>query len=153
MSAARDLVAFRLDGKRVTAPARGMLTALELLRVHCGSTATRDGCGAGECGACTILVDGVPALSCLLLARELEGTHVTTIATTTDASVARMREAFLAETAFQCGFCTPGMILAASRIPGGASDDDVREALAGHACRCTGYTSIVRAVRRGLGND
>jgi aerobic-type carbon monoxide dehydrogenase small subunit (CoxS/CutS family) len=148
MTPPRLTVAFQLNGARATATCEAATTALDLLRAEFALTGTREGCGVGECGACTILIDGAPVLGCLLLAAELDGRRVTTIESNTDERVERMREAFIVESAFQCGFCTPGMILAASRIPAGATDARIRQALAGHACRCTGYASIVRAVQR-----
>jgi carbon-monoxide dehydrogenase small subunit len=139
-----------LNGVTVRVAVEPHLTALELIRERLGLTGTQDGCSVGECGACTVLVDGVPTVSCLLLAVELEGRRVTTIETLGDPDVDRVREAFLREGAFQCGFCTPGMILAASRIEEGASEADVRAALVGQLCRCTGYASILRGVRAAL---
>jgi carbon-monoxide dehydrogenase small subunit len=143
-------ISFTLNGSPVRIDVEPHVTALEMIRSGPGLTGAQEGCSVGECGACTVLVDDVPTVSCLLLAVELEGRRVTTIEATHDADVERVRGAFLREGAFQCGFCTPGMILAASRIPGGASSDDVRTALAGHLCRCTGYASIVRAVSAAL---
>jgi carbon-monoxide dehydrogenase small subunit len=140
-----------VNGRRVSVSCVAGTTALELLRNEFALHGVRDGCGVGECGACTVLVDGVPTLACLLLAAELDGRRVVTIEGTSDARVERMRRAFLRETAFQCGFCTPGMILSASRIENGATEEEIRQALVGHACRCTGYSSIVRAVRRAHG--
>lgn len=141
-------ITFHLNGKRVHVVAQASTTALDLLRAS--ATGTKEGCGVGECGACTILVDGAATLGCLILAVELNGRRVTTIEATNDTRIERMRVAFLKESGFQCGFCTPGMIVAASRIPAGASDEQIRAALAGHVCRCTGYASIVRSVRRGI---
>ena len=145
-------ITFQLNGARVSVDVAPNVTALDLLRNALAKTGTKEGCGVGECGACTILVDGAPTLSCVLLAVELMGRKVTNIEGTRDARVERMLAAFLEESAFQCGFCTPGMILTASRIPAAASDARIRESLAGHVCRCTGYTAIVRAVRRAHGH-
>lgn len=143
-------VAFILNGAPVRIDVQPHLTALEAIRSRLGLTGAQNGCSVGECGACTLLVDDVPTVSCLLLAVELEGRRVITIEATHDPDVDRVREAFLREGAFQCGFCTPGVILAASRIPRGASADEVRSALVGHLCRCTGYASILRGVEAAL---
>ena len=144
---ARIEVTVRLNGRRTQWSLAPTTTLLEALRQH-GLTGAKEGCGIGECGACTVLVDGTPVVSCLILAAEMEGARITTIEDTRDRRIARMREAFLAEGALQCGACTPGMIIAASRIRDGASPDAIREALVGNVCRCTGYASIVRAVQR-----
>jgi len=123
-------------------------TLAALLRDHLGLTGTKIGCGVGECGACTVLLDGVPVVACLVLAVEADGRRVTTIEDERDPRLEALRQAFVAEAALQCGFCTPGMILAARALPEGADDEAVRAGLAGNICRCTGYTAIVRAVAR-----
>ncbi|MEQ1692352.1 MAG: (2Fe-2S)-binding protein [Gemmatimonas sp.] len=123
-------------------------TLLEMLRSECQLTGTKDGCGVGECGACTVLLDDQLVTSCLILAVEVQGRRVTTIESRSDERIERMRAAFLEAGAFQCGFCTPGMIIAASRIRSGASPSAIRAALVGNVCRCTGYTKIVQAVQR-----
>ena len=137
-----------LNGRRTSWSVPPTTTLLDALREHGGLTGAKEGCGIGECGACTVLVNGSPAVSCLILAAEVSGARLTTIESTTDRRINALREAFLAEGALQCGACTPGMIVAASRIRDGAAVDEIREALAGNLCRCTGYASIVRAVQR-----
>lgn len=122
-------------------------TLADLLRDRLGLTGTKIGCGVGECGACTVLLDGAPVVSCLVLAVETDGRRVTTIEDARDPRLEALRQAFVAEAALQCGFCTPGMILAARALPADADDAAVRAGLAGNLCRCTGYTAIVRAVR------
>lgn len=139
---------FRLNGQDVRFDGPAATRVLDALRDRFGLTGTKDGCSAGECGACAILVDGAPVLSCLLLVGEIEGRDVSTIETREDRRVESMRQAFLEEGALQCGFCTPGMIVAASRIPAGATEEEIRTRLVGNLCRCTGYASIVRAVQR-----
>lgn len=141
-------LSFTLNGSVVTFELNPVMTVAALLRDRLGLTGTKVGCGVGECGSCTVLVDDAPVLSCLMLTGELEGRHVTTIESIGDNQVERMRASFLSESALQCGFCTPGMILTASRIPPDATDASIRAALVGNICRCTGYASIVRAVRQ-----
>ncbi len=111
-----------------------------MLREDAGLTGTKEGCGEGECGACTVLIDGKPVNSCLVPFAHVDGRKVTTI----EGIRGRLPAAFAREGAAQCGFCTPGMIVAASAIPKGG---DVPRGLAGNLCRCTGYTAIFRAVK------
>ena len=141
-------IQFMLNGQPVTCGAAPASRAIDVLRITLGLTGTKEGCGVGECGSCALLLDGVPTPSCLLLAGELSGRAVSTIEATHDPRIEAMRRAFLEEAAFQCGACTPGLILVASLIPHGANDETIRSALAGNLCRCTGYASIVRAVQR-----
>jgi aerobic-type carbon monoxide dehydrogenase small subunit (CoxS/CutS family) len=124
---------------------------VDLLREDLGLTGTKEGCGSGECGSCTILVDGEAQLSCLMLAAQLEGRTVTTIEGLAgpDDTLHAIQQAFVDHGAVQCGFCTPGMILAAhdllTRRPD-PTEEDIRTALSGNLCRCTGYAMIVAAV-------
>jgi aerobic-type carbon monoxide dehydrogenase small subunit (CoxS/CutS family) len=127
------------------------------LRQDLGLTGVKEACGAGECGACTILLDGVPRLSCLLLAAQLEGRQVLTIeGLGQGADPHPLQEAFARAGAVQCGFCTPGMILAShallQEVPR-PSRREVAQALAGNLCRCTGYHKIIDAVRLAAGLD
>ena len=139
-------IALTVNRQRQTVDVRPTTTLLELLRTELGLTGTKDGCGVGECGACTVLVDDQPTLSCLVLAAESDGRRVVTIETENDPRVGRLRQAFINGGALQCGYCTPGMIMAASRLPNDADRATIRAALAGNLCRCTGYAKIVRAV-------
>lgn len=120
-----------------------MARLLDVLRETCGLTGTKEGCGEGECGACTVLLDGQPVVSCLVPAAHAHGAEVRTIE---DLDGHPLQEAFVTHGGAQCGICTPGMIMAALTIPRGASRDEVTDALAGNLCRCTGYESIHRAV-------
>ncbi len=144
------IVEFCLNGKSVsleTAPDRRVV---DVLREELGLTGTKECCGSGECGACTILVDGESRLSCLMLAAQLTGRSVTTIEGVADEEgMDIVQRAFVEQGAVQCGFCTPGMILATldllRRIPD-PTREEVRRELSGNLCRCTGYQKIVDAV-------
>ena len=121
---------------------------LDYLRDQCGLVGTKESCGRGECGACTVLVDGKAILSCITLASRVQG-HVETIEGVAEES-AELRESFARHGAFQCGFCTPGQIVRATAIlRGGCPDTDVelRKAMNGNVCRCTGYNGIIAAIR------
>ncbi len=134
---------------RVRVPAR--LSLADALRERLHLTGTHLGCEHGVCGACTVLLDGVPVRSCITLAAACDGTEVTTVEGLQGPVADAVREAFAAEHGLQCGFCTPGMLVTAvdvvSRRPG-ATPDDIRLELGGNLCRCTGYVNIVRAVAR-----
>ncbi len=125
-------------------------TLLEMLRHEAGLTGTKKGCGNGECGACTVLLDGQPVRSCLVLAQEAHGRRITTIEGLADKHTLHpVQRAFHRVAAVQCGFCTPGFILAIAALLQRNPDptrEEVMEALGGHLCRCTGYEAIFQAV-------
>jgi len=123
-----------------------MSRLLDVLRETCGLTGTKEGCGEGECGSCTVLVDGAPVCSCLVPVAQVEGAAVTTIEGFGNDHP--LQRAFMEEVGAQCGICTPGMIVAASALGAKSSLEDIRRALAGNLCRCTGYEAIYRAVKR-----
>jgi len=136
-------VRFTLNGKKTGVKAPPMARLLDVLREVCDLHGTKEGCGEGECGACTVLIDGVPVVSCLVPFAQVRGRKVQTI----EGVKSPLQDAFVREGGAQCGICTPGMIVAALPIPRDAHQDQVRAALAGNLCRCTGYTAIYRAVK------
>ena len=143
-------VRFRLNGKETSVDAAPDRRVVDLLREDLGLTGTKEGCASGECGACTILVNGETRLGCLMIAAQLDGQNVTTIEGMGEERTGRtLQEAFIESGAVQCGFCTPGMILSAAALLERNADPDaaeIREALSGNLCRCTGYGKIVEAV-------
>jgi carbon-monoxide dehydrogenase small subunit len=147
-------VSLTVNGAPASAAVEPRTSLADALREHLLLTGTNVGCEHGVCGACTVLIDGAPARSCITLAVACDGAEVRTIEGLDDDPVAaQLREAFAAEHALQCGYCTPGMLITArdivTRIPD-ADEPRVREELAGNLCRCTGYVGIVRAILRVL---
>jgi len=128
---------------------------LEYLRDTLGLTGTKQGCDGGECGACTVLIDGEPRLACITLAATCEGARVETIESlAAGGRMSRLQQAFHEKLGTQCGFCTPGMIMAAEallRRNPHPSESEIREALSGNLCRCTGYVKIVESVQAAAG--
>jgi carbon-monoxide dehydrogenase small subunit len=150
----KTAVSLTVNGFPAEAAVEPRTSLADALREHLMLTGTNVGCEHGVCGACTVLIDGAPARSCIALAVACEGADVRTIEGLDDDPVAAaLREAFAAEHALQCGYCTPGMLVTArdivTRLPD-ADEARVREELAGNLCRCTGYVGIVRAVLRVL---
>jgi len=142
----------QINGVSREAAVSAKTTLAEFLRYEMGLTGLKQGCGEGECGACTVLLDGVPVSSCLVLALEAEGREITTIeGLGTPAKLHPLQESFVEHGAIQCGFCTPGMILTAKSLlekTPAPKESDIRSALSGNLCRCTGYQKIVEAVSR-----
>jgi aerobic carbon-monoxide dehydrogenase small subunit len=147
---AKLVLGFEVNGvptEVLTEPHRSLL---EVLRDSLELTGTKEGCGTGDCGACTVLLDGRPVTSCLVLAPEAEGRRVTTVeGVARQARLHPVQQAFVEQGGLQCGICTPGMIMSAvallDRNPQ-PTEDEIRYAIAGNLCRCTGYDKIVRAV-------
>jgi aerobic-type carbon monoxide dehydrogenase small subunit (CoxS/CutS family) len=148
--AQRATVRFTVNGGAVEREVDARRSLADFLREDLGLAGTHVGCEHGVCGACTVLVDGRSARSCLLFAAQLDGARVTTIEGLTPAGgLSPLQEAFRDCHALQCGFCTPGMIVAAHELLQESADpgeDEIREALSGNLCMCTGYVNIVRAV-------
>lgn len=140
-----------INGKSRSVTAHPMKRLLDVLREDCGLTGTKEGCGEGECGACTVLIDGVPVDSCLVPVAHAVGCRVVTIEGAASTKTGRaLQNAFVEKGGAQCGICTPGMILAAVPQKSGASVDEIKVALAGNLCRCTGYPAIFRSVQTAL---
>jgi aerobic-type carbon monoxide dehydrogenase small subunit (CoxS/CutS family) len=133
---------FWLNGRRRDVDAPPLKRLLDVLREDCGLTGTKEGCGEGECGACTVLVDGLAVNSCLVPIAHVRGRRVTTI----EGLRSRIPERLVAGGGTQCGICTPGIVMAAATLGPRPTAARVRQALAGNLCRCTGYAGIVRAL-------
>ena len=142
-------IRMKVNGDWRRAEVRSGDTLLEALRGRLGVHSPKEGCGRGDCGACTVLLDGRAVRSCLVLAVEADGREVTTVEGVGGGKMHVVQEECIARNVFQCGFCAPGMILAAAALLAknpSPSAKEVREALAGNLCRCTGYEPIVEAV-------
>ena len=153
---------FTVNAGPVEVDVPGMRRLLDVLREELALTGTKEGCGEGECGACTVLLDGAPVDSCLVPICQVEGVDVRTVEGLAEAGTApdspptldALQAAFLATGGAQCGICTPGMLMAARAhldAGGGPDEDAIREAIAGNLCRCTGYTKIVDAIAMAAG--
>jgi carbon-monoxide dehydrogenase small subunit len=151
-------ISFQVNGKLVAVRAYPMERLLDVLREELGLTGTKEGCGEGECGSCSVLMDGVLVNSCLVPALQAKGVNITTVeGLAEDERLHALQQAFLDCGGAQCGICTPGMILAALHLlikKPHPTMEDIREGLSGNLCRCTGYAQIIEAVaevgRRGI---
>ena len=143
---------FTLNGEPREVSVPGMRRLLDVLREDLGLTGTKEGCGEGECGACTIIVDGLVVDSCLVPVCQVDGSEIRTVEGLYEGesdALNPLQQAFLERGGAQCGICTPGMLMAAQAYleDGGAADEaDIREAIAGNLCRCTGYTKIIDSI-------
>jgi len=140
---------FILNGKKVVAESDMYRTLLDMLRDDFGLTGTKRGCELGECGACTVLLNGKAVCSCIILAPSVENCDILTIEGLTDKELRFYQEAFISAGAVQCGYCTPGMILSAKALLDRKLDlsrEDIKLAISGNLCRCTGYEQIVEAI-------
>ena len=145
-------IKFILNGEPIEVEIEPHLTLLQVLRDKLELIGTKEGCGMGECGACTVLLDGKTVNSCIFPALEVEGKKVTTIEGLTDAqgNLHPVQEAFIEQGAVQCGFCTPGMVLSAKALLDEnpkPSEEEIRHGIAGNLCRCTGYLQIIQAIK------
>jgi carbon-monoxide dehydrogenase small subunit len=144
-----------VNGKKKKFSGAPFKRLIDVLREDFGLTGTKEGCGEGECGACTVLVDGKPVNSCLVPAFQMAGMKIETVENLgSPQKLSRLQESFLKEGGAQCGICTPGMLMTAKAwIDGGGSSDPqaIRQCLAGNLCRCTGYQHIVASVAKAVG--
>ena len=146
----KKMIQLTINGKAMELAVAPNQTLTDLLRYELGLTGTKKGCDVGDCGACTVLLDGKPVNSCLVLAAQADGKSVLTIeGVETDQGLHPLQQAFVEHGSIQCGFCTPGMILSAKSLldkTPQAGEAEVRRALSGNLCRCTGYQKIVEAI-------
>lgn len=142
-------VTLNVNGKDYVLEVKPHWTLLDVIREQIGLTGTKYGCGTGECGACTVLMDGKPVTSCLVLAARAEGKEILTIEGLGKDKLHPIQEAFIKEGAIQCGYCTPGMVLTAKALLDNnpnPTEAEVRHAIDGNLCRCTGYVKPVKAI-------
>jgi carbon-monoxide dehydrogenase small subunit len=145
-------VTFTLNGNKFQMKIEDHWTLLHLLREELGLTGTKEGCGSGECGACTVIVDGKAVNSCLYLAPEIDGSDVVTIEglAAQDGTLHPLQKSFIENGGIQCGFCSPGMIMSSKALLDEnprPTEDDIKHALAGNLCRCTGYVPIFQSIQ------
>ncbi len=149
-------ITFKVNGDEYSVPVEADKTLLDLLREDLKLTGTKKGCDSGDCGACTILLDGDPVNSCMVLAAEMDNKEVTTIeGLTRNGILDPLQKAFIDHGAIQCGYCTPGMILTAKAFleqNPNATTEEIKNGLAGNLCRCGGYNSIIRAIEVFISN-
>jgi len=154
----KQKVSFTLNGELVSVEIEPHLTLLQLLRDKLELTGTKEGCGMGECGACTVILNGKTVNSCIFPAIEVDGKNVITIEGLTDAqgNLHPLQKAFVEYGAIQCGFCTPGMVLSAKALLDEnpkPTEEEIRSGIAGNLCRCTGYLQIVQAIKTASGQS
>jgi carbon-monoxide dehydrogenase small subunit len=146
----KRLISLNVNGQSYDLASAPHRTLLEILREDIGLTGTKRGCDEGDCGACTVLLDGEPILSCMMLAVDAQNKEIITIeGLAVDGQLHPVQQAFIDDGALQCGFCTPGMILTSTYLleqNPNLTDEDIRQGLAGNLCRCTGYVQILQAV-------
>jgi len=153
----KQAIEFNLNGKSTSVEASPMARLLDVLREECGATGTKEGCGEGECGACSIFIDGVLVNSCLVPALQIQGKELVTIEGVENLPDHKdLQNAFITEGGAQCGICTPGMVMAAVDLLRKKPDpnlEDIKDGLAGNLCRCTGYMrifeSVIKVVKEG----
>ncbi|PZC52509.1 MULTISPECIES: (2Fe-2S)-binding protein [unclassified Mesotoga] len=149
-------ITFTLNDETITMDIKEDIRLLDFLRDELGLTGTKEGCGEGECGACTVIIDGKAVNSCLVLLPEIDCSKITTIeGLSKNGELDPIQKAFIDEGAVQCGFCTPGMIMSTKALLDrkvNPSDEEIMEAIEGNLCRCTGYYKILQAIRTAAEN-
>ncbi len=145
------MIKFTVNGKKIALEVDNSMRLLDILRERLHLTGTKEGCAIGECGACTVIMNGEAVCSCLVLACHLENTDIITIeALEQDRVLSDLQTAFMENGAIQCGFCTPGMLMSAKALLDknpNPSEDEIKEALEGNLCRCTGYIPIIQSIQ------
>lgn len=144
-------IEFKVNGKEHTMHIQPTMRLVDLLREELGLTGTKEGCGAGECGSCTVLMNGKAVNSCLVLAPQINGQEILTIeALEQDGQLDKLQESFIHHGAVQCGYCTPGMLMSAKALlmeNPNPTEEEIKTSIAGNLCRCTGYNKIVTAIK------
>ena len=151
-------ISFVFNGNPMKMMIEDHWTLLHFIREELGYTGTKEGCGSGECGACTVIVDGEAVNSCLYLATEIDGKKLTTIEglAAADGTLHPIQKSFVENGGIQCGFCSPGMIMSAKALldkTPNAPEEDIKEAIAGNLCRCTGYIQIIDSIKAVSGHE
>ncbi len=144
-------IEFKVNGKSCSLDICPTMRLIDLLRDELGLTGTKEGCGEGECGACTVIIDGEAVNSCLVLAPQVRGKEIITVeGLAGDGELDSLQQKFIEHSAVECGFCTPGMLMSAKALlmkNPHPSEEEIRQALAGNLCRCSGYSKIIEAVK------
>ena len=147
----KKLIRVTVNGVEYEVAVKPNQTLVDMIRYDLGLTGTKNGCGEGDCGACTVILDGTPVNSCLVLAMQADGRTITTIEGVEGKDgLHPLQQAFIEKGAIQCGFCTPGMVLSAKNLLDDnphPTEDEIREGISGNLCRCTGYLQIIDAVK------
>lgn len=149
-------IEFKVNGKVHNMNVDPTMRLVDLLREELGLTGTKEGCGEGECGSCTVLMNGKAVNSCLVLASQIRGQEIFTIESLEQDGLDKLQESFISNGAVQCGYCTPGMLMSAKALLMAnphPSEEEIKTSIAGNLCRCTGYNKIVKAIKEVAGEN